>query len=249
MEITREVLRQVRDDMNKAFAAIGEKHGLLLECGRGTFTSSTATLKVEMAIGTGSEGGEHAKAEADWNRLAESFGFDVQWLGKSFRSGTETWTILGLRPSRVKYPVLASNSRDTVRLLTVQTVLMGMAAAKAEKAVRKAAQFVFEIDGYTMYPEKNRNTKTRNGIRTVCPIYRDGVVVATLDDIPERIVTPVAMASDGERLLMLTKAKAALKAKKFSALGEKRPSESTLLSEYARYISMAADEAWVESQK
>lgn len=250
MEITRDILRLVRDDMNEALAEIGKKHGLLLQCGRGTFTSSAATLKVEMAIASG-EGGEtveNVKAVADWNALAERYGFDKAWLGKSFTYGAERWTILGLRPTRVKYPVLASNSRGTIKVLPTQALLAAKAMGQFG-AVAPKKEFKYEQDGYTVYPARNGVSKTRHGIRVQCRIYRDGQCVALLDDMPERIVAPVEVTGDeAERKLLLQKARAALKAGKFSALGEKKPAESTLFSEYLRAMSMAADQAMEAAQ-
>ncbi len=188
MELDREVLRQVRDDMNEALAEVGKRHGLLIQCGGGgTFNSAAATLKVEVVVpASNMNGGEHAKAVADWNSLCTRFGFEREWLGKTFTYGVERWVVLGLRPTRHKHPVLAKNSRGSVKVLPASSLLTAKAMGQfgSAPAAKPKGEFVFELDGYTMYPERNKVTKTRHGIRSVCMVYRGDKRVAKLDDIP-----------------------------------------------------------------
>lgn len=112
-EVTRDLLRVLRDELNAAIAPIAAKHGVALQVGNASFTPTTATFKLEVGILDGAPEGASTqviKAQADWKRLARSFGLDPAWLGKSFSYAGVTATILGLMPKRTKYPILVDKA-------------------------------------------------------------------------------------------------------------------------------------------
>ena len=120
MTIDRQLLRALRADMDRAFADLGKKHGLLIKTGRGTFTETTATLKVEIADSGAVTSGnitspKDLKYRAAWPRFADSLNMQVEWLDRTFTGyDGETYTIIGIAPSRPKYPVATKRDRDGV---------------------------------------------------------------------------------------------------------------------------------------
>lgn len=98
--------------------------------------------------------------------------------------------------------------------------------------------FKYEQDTFIVYPEQFKRTETRHGVRTVCNIYRNGKVVAVLDDLPERIVAPVSLAAAGT-----PDAKRLLQEAQFG----QGDSIDERLSSYLRDMTLRADEAWSKS--
>lgn len=50
--------------------------------------------------------------EREWQANARLYGMDPDWLGHSFRQGDGVYTIIGLKASQRKYPVIATNSKN-----------------------------------------------------------------------------------------------------------------------------------------
>lgn len=98
--------------------------------------------------------------------------------------------------------------------------------------------FAFEFDGYTVYPETFVYTKTRHGYRMQARVYREGNVVARLDDIPERIVAPVSVLSEAERARMVKLGRASDQMPSWP-----NPTDGDVLSEYLRGKTMQAEAA------
>lgn len=59
MKITKELLRQLRQDINTALGAVADVHGIKLEAGKASFTDSTFTFKLDGIV----KGGKSNEAQ------------------------------------------------------------------------------------------------------------------------------------------------------------------------------------------
>lgn len=110
MTITRELLRTLRADIDAALAAVGKKHGVVLNAGNASFTPTSASFKLHAVLADAPKVDPDVEAADDWRALARRFQLEPDWLGKSFVSGGRPFTIVGLLPNRPKRPVLARGS-------------------------------------------------------------------------------------------------------------------------------------------
>jgi hypothetical protein len=112
--ITRSALKVLKNDIDAALVALGEKHGVVLETGNGRFSPSNATVKLK--ISCINKGGEVLSKEAeDFKQDCWKFGLQPEDLGKSFRSNVKEWKVVGLLPRSRKYPVLCERLPDGKR--------------------------------------------------------------------------------------------------------------------------------------
>jgi len=104
MEITRDAVKLLREEINDALKTLGEKHGVTIAARNATFEPTKATFKLEVT-GSAPDGKSHDQVE--WARHAMSFGLEAEWFGEEFAIGAVRYQIVGLTPRARKYPVLA----------------------------------------------------------------------------------------------------------------------------------------------
>lgn len=123
--ITKPLLTTLRTEIDAALAELAAKHGVQIECGNASFTSTNATFK--LAINTIGDGGEVVTKEAkDFGRYAGLVNnLKAEWLGESFTVRGETFKIIGYKPRSKKYPVLAENAKGVYKFST-ETVVRAM---------------------------------------------------------------------------------------------------------------------------
>lgn len=122
--ITKDLLRALREDINAALTTVGKKHGVNLAAANASFTSDSATFKLQVAwVGKGKGGKVQsteertiAQAEKDWEQQAKLWGFNPKMLGKTIKSNGKTYTIKGLMPRRRAYPILAQGTDGKLTL-------------------------------------------------------------------------------------------------------------------------------------
>lgn len=130
VNVNRETLRLLRPAIDAALAEVAQRFGLILKIGNGSFAPDGASghLKVEIARPSASGATDPAiiKAEADWKTYARPFGLDADWLHKETVHNGTPHKILGLMPSRAKFPVLVLAPSGKQMLLTLDGVRRGM---------------------------------------------------------------------------------------------------------------------------
>jgi hypothetical protein len=111
-------LKQLRADIDAAFVAIRQKHGVTLSIGNISYSPDKATSRLTMvAIGdsnvaTDPRAAALAKAQVEFKRCASSFGLKPEQYGMIFKYGRETYKLVGLKPRAPKMPILATNVAD-----------------------------------------------------------------------------------------------------------------------------------------
>ena len=117
-------LKKLREAIDKALAPVADQLGLTkLRAGNIRYEPSGLSAKITLDAETVGSGGE-TKEQAAWAQYAQMYGLKPEWLHMSFRRAKgETVEILGLVPSRSKFPVLVTNTATNKQfLLTIEEV-------------------------------------------------------------------------------------------------------------------------------
>lgn len=118
MEITRDLLRTLRTDIDAALLAVAKKHGVMLTMGNASFTSDNATMKMSIvpaskeavaAVASGASP-KDVQAAADYKRLCTVYNLHPSWLNMTFQHGGSTLTVIGLLPNKRKNNVLVQGT-------------------------------------------------------------------------------------------------------------------------------------------
>lgn len=102
----RNDLKEIREDINKALAEVGEKHGIQFEFNNIRFDSNSfrTTLK---AYEVGENADDDAAARVKFEKHAHKFGLNKSDFGSKFGFRGKTYKVCGIKPKARKYPVVA----------------------------------------------------------------------------------------------------------------------------------------------
>jgi hypothetical protein len=194
-EITRATVRGLREEMEEALAAIGQRHGIQVKVGRASFTPVNVTFKVELAVvkKDGNKPVVMDKQATDFQRYAFRYGLTPQHLFRRFRHENFTYTIIGARPRKRRFPILARSEGGKLLLFgpatvkanllaevtPVQTGLENAPGPDANGHVHRAADLLprmgmviytreqFEVNGYVNTNRKSQHPP-RPGAWNLC---------------------------------------------------------------------------------
>jgi hypothetical protein len=91
-------------DVEQAIAHLGMRHGIEIKVGRGSFTGTSYTLKIESADISAS-GEVQSKEHVAFKRYADRYGLQASDLGRSFEYDGRHYTIIGLNTRAPKRPI------------------------------------------------------------------------------------------------------------------------------------------------
>lgn len=114
-QITKELLREMRDDIDRALEEIGRQYGVVFKAGNARFTSSVATFKLEAAT-IDAEGSVVTKEADDFKMMAVMYGLKPEDLGREFWIGSRKYKLVGLKRSARAYPILAERDGQRFKL-------------------------------------------------------------------------------------------------------------------------------------
>lgn len=102
MQMTKQLICVLRDEMNAALAAVAAKHGVKVFAGQARYDASRVTYALEVTLPDAS-GDVDAKDKQDLEKLAGFFGcaraqHDVQFVHKGV-----PYRVKGISPKRPKY--------------------------------------------------------------------------------------------------------------------------------------------------
>ena len=102
------LMQEARSKIDAALQAVGKELGIVIKCGRATFTSTNATMKLEFsAIG---DSGEVISREAEeFKRCARLFGLDPSMLNQTFHINGKDYKVVGMSPRSRRYPVIVEH--------------------------------------------------------------------------------------------------------------------------------------------
>lgn len=112
--IDRVAVGELRDEITAALAEVGDHFGLKIAIGRISFTATTlrATLAAEIVEIDPVTGEVIDEAARRFAKLAERYKLDPTDHGRTFHSRKTEYRIVGLSPSRPKYPVDVVRTKD-----------------------------------------------------------------------------------------------------------------------------------------
>jgi len=108
--VERAEAREITAEIKAAVEAVLAKRGMKLTVGMTHFGDSydVKLVATKMAVDpeTGIDLG--SKEAVEWKRYAASFGLPAEGLGKTFKSGGHTFTVVGLNAKKYTRPVVAT---------------------------------------------------------------------------------------------------------------------------------------------
>jgi len=107
MTITRETMKVLRAEINAALEEVAKRNNVSLAVGAGSFESSAASFKLNITAHT--ESGEKVDLAAQNLRIyGHLYGVQPSMEGKTFEYRNQTFTLVGIEPSRPKRPIVAT---------------------------------------------------------------------------------------------------------------------------------------------
>ena len=104
-------LDSIRNDVEQALKAVGQKHGIIFNTGRITYGSFEFKMSLEAKIGAT----EEAANKNIWDQHCIMLGLEKSDFGKIFKDGNKTWKIIGYSSSAKKYDVFVKNLENGKR--------------------------------------------------------------------------------------------------------------------------------------
>ena len=109
-KITKAMLKEVREEMNKALEEVGKKYGVQFDTGNASFDEYSFTFKVNGKM-TATEDGESVEKK-EWDKYCGMFGLKPENFGQTIEANFgQKYQILGLKPSSRKNPILLKDLR------------------------------------------------------------------------------------------------------------------------------------------
>lgn len=117
----------VLKDCEEALQAVADRYGLRIERKHCSYHSTEIPVAFKLTVPETTEDGRELDAgERDFRRCAPSLGLKPDDYGKTFTSGTRTFTICGVKPRASKYPILGKGPQGGVYKFELETVLRGL---------------------------------------------------------------------------------------------------------------------------
>lgn len=105
--LDRQTVKTLQEEMLQAMKAVAERHGLTVTNKGGRFTTTSSTMKFEVATRS-STGEVNSREREAFKAFAPMHGLAVTDLDRVFRSQDKAYKICGLKTGRSAYPVLAT---------------------------------------------------------------------------------------------------------------------------------------------
>lgn len=124
--LTKSGMQQIRKAVETALKDIGVELGISLQLGRGSFRETEGHFRLNV-LASGEENGGKPVEEVNWGLHCTRYGFEVSDFGKMIEAHGMRFRIVGIMPSRPKYPILAERLSDGRKYkLRIVEVLTGL---------------------------------------------------------------------------------------------------------------------------
>jgi hypothetical protein len=111
-------LKALRADIDAAFAAIRQKHGVSISIGNISYSPEKATSRVTIvAVGDPNLANDPraaaaVKMQSDFKLYAMSYGLKPEQYGAVVKHGRDSYKLVGFSPRSTRFPILASRLSD-----------------------------------------------------------------------------------------------------------------------------------------
>lgn len=139
--IDAQTLKLLRPLIEQELAELMKKHGLACKVTRGTYGGETGSFKLELCVPDASGESDPAliRAARDFPTYARLYGLKPTDLGRVVTINARPCKIIGLMPSRPKYPIVVRKEGETdVTLYQSEAVVKAIARADAAAATPAA---------------------------------------------------------------------------------------------------------------
>ncbi len=102
-KIDRHQCVEIRKAINDAVAPLAERLGVSIHAGNGTYDDFECSFKIVIAVE--GDGAERMRFE----QYCGMFYLPADAYGQTFKAGGRTFTLVGLKPNRPKYPICGSD--------------------------------------------------------------------------------------------------------------------------------------------
>lgn len=125
--ITKEMLTNLRGEIDNALIPIGEKYGIKFHAGNASYTQAVATFKLEVATIDNENGSVNTKEAEDFKINCFRYGLKKEHLGQAFSwfNGNK-FTIIGCKPRSRKQPIIAINESGRRYKFSSESVLAAL---------------------------------------------------------------------------------------------------------------------------
>jgi len=111
----RNIIKNIRPEIEAALKEVALRHGVVIKCGNGSYTTNNFTLKLEASAVCCATGVVFTKEAEAYKRNAVLLGLKEEWLNQTFQSYTgESYKVVGMKPKSTKYPVLGERTDGKV---------------------------------------------------------------------------------------------------------------------------------------
>lgn len=121
--ITREVLKNLSADIDKALEPIGEKYGISLKCGKAKFSDDSADITVSAAILATKD---YDPARERWKKNVRFTGLTEEDFGKTIFLDGKPYTICDFKSSARKNSIVVRNEAGASYVTDIETVLKAL---------------------------------------------------------------------------------------------------------------------------
>jgi len=110
MKMTKTKLREFRTDFEKSVSNLEKQYGISIKLGSISYTDNQFSSKMTCIDQSESTQGEVVTKEAlDFAKYCYRYGLRPSDLGRTVETPSGDFTIIGLKPSATKYPILGKN--------------------------------------------------------------------------------------------------------------------------------------------
>lgn len=121
--INATAIKILRVEIDAALVSIGEKYGVTIKCGNGSYDGmNSGSLKVGISL-KGENGEDVGREGHEFTTYAKMMGMEPGWLGQEFDHGGTPLTIIGYKPKATKNNVIVK-SRQGARYVVPHTAVI-----------------------------------------------------------------------------------------------------------------------------
>jgi|GEM_PF-3201738 len=113
-QITRDNLRVLRIEMNRALKSVGDKYNVEINAGNVSFTDKNASFKLQVAL-INEDGIAETKEVQDFKAYSFSHGLPEDLLNKEINVCGKTVKIIGYKPRSTKFPFLVDEGNRVMK--------------------------------------------------------------------------------------------------------------------------------------
>lgn len=117
-QFDKQTCKLLATEVEKALAAVAAKHGLTASYAGGTFSGAEFTAKVKFTLAQNNPAAADAE-RAEFAKYCGFYGLKPEHYGAKLPSGQfGEMTLVGIKPSRSKFPIVVRCTDGTTRLFT-----------------------------------------------------------------------------------------------------------------------------------